>query len=330
MKKGMFFIAALSVLVLLPNWLRNESIRPVSRTDRGASKRSSGVVDLADVPVSKTGVTIVLDLNGVLLDIDTKKALEEMGPTNIAQYMVKNAVSPLQVKHELLKKVYTIFNAIQKTGNTMNAHDPYGNRMPGLMCDWQRGLKTNAEVAQLVLHAIQHNSGWFSTEIEKKMVEQVIKKMLTPELLVSAITLVPEGLEYVKKCKQLGYRVMALSNWDAESFGLLLKKFPELFNLFDGVGVSGLTHAIKPDPKAYASLVTRKNKYHEIVIFIDDQEENVKAAKLVGLQAILYKPAAWLLGFGTSPNFTGIEEQVTRIIAQQRYFVKRATKQFSC
>lgn len=320
-KKGILVVAALSVLVILPNWLRNEPYSAYLVQNILAI-----CTDASVVPVSETGVSLVFDLSGVLLDIDTKKALDEMGPFNILNYITQLKISPFAVKRELLKKVYEILNAVQKEGNDCQARDPYGNCMPGIMCEWQSGRKGNAECAALIADRIQQHPEWFASAIEKKLVELVIDKMFIPELLVSTIILVPEGLEYVKKCKNQGHRLFVLSNWDAESFELLLKKFPELFIHFDGIVTSGALKCMKPQPEAYALFVDRKNRYNETVIFIDDQKENTDAASGVGIQGIHYTKKTGFLGFSSNANFEYIEQQVTSFLKENALHKKALKK----
>src|SRR5207247_1847897 len=104
------FVAALSMLVILPNWLWNESSLPLSLKNKCTSQAA-----LANVPASKTGVTIAFDLNGVLFTINTKKAFDQLGGINvIAQYIAKHGINPFEVKETLLAKVYEVFDAIQE------------------------------------------------------------------------------------------------------------------------------------------------------------------------------------------------------------------------
>lgn len=311
MTKGILFLAALSVLVILPNWLQNDfsSFQSESQSE-GNSFFDHITSDVSLVPASKTGVTVVFDLGGVLLDIDTKKALDEMGASNILRYVTRHNINPLKVKQELLKKVYKVLDTIQPEGNNVGAQDPYGNQIPGIMYDWQTGLRTNAEIVEIVFDAMESHPEWFTSSIEKKMVTHVINKMFVPELLISTVVLVPEGLEYVKKCKRQGHTVCVLSNWDSESFELLVKKFPELFVLFDGIITSGNFGKMKPEFEVYEPFVNRITKFGEMVVFIDDQKINTDAATEYGLFGICYVPRSVFLGLGTKSNFGAVEKDI--------------------
>lgn len=277
---------------------------------------------VADLPASKTGITIVFDLHGVLLGVDAKKAFSEIGLSSILNYSSAFNISFSHIEHELTKKVYAVFNAIQPGGNDCNALDPYGHRMPGLMCDWQRGIKSNSELKVMVEKGIDAHPEWFTTDIEKQLMHKVIAKMFIPEQLVSTIKIIPEGLHFVKKCKNQGHTLIIASNWDAESFKLLQKKFPDFFMLFDGVIISGITHKIKPSREAYVSLIERKKKYHEDIVFIDDQKENVDAARALGLHGILCTSKPDFLGFTSTPDFVPIEKELALVMKNKSVKLK--------
>jgi len=266
------------------------------------------------IPASPTGVSIILDLQGVLVDNDTTKAMNELGVTNLSYFAFSHRINPLSIKEVLLKKTYEIFNKIQKEGNLANACDPYGNKMPGIMCDWQKGFKTNEELLTYVNTAIIKNPAWFSSSIEKKLVRCIINKMFIAQHLISTVRLIPEGLAFVRECKKAGHRLFVLSNWDKESLDLLLEKFPELFELFDEILISGEVQCMKPEKESYASFVKRKHAYNEVLILIDDQRENVETACQQGLCGIWCKPKSNFLGIAAKPDFMAIEKAVASFI----------------
>lgn len=314
-KKFLFTVLCVSFFALASYlFLYNEapfkSVSPVS---------TQAIFSTNAVSASKTGITIVFDLNGVLLGVDAKKAFSEIGLSKILKYSSERNISFSSIEHELTKKVYEVFDAIQQVGKDCEALDPYGNVMPGMMCDWQMGRKSNSELKKQAIAAIQNHPEWFTCDIEKQLVQQIIIKMFTPELLVSTIKIVPEGLRFVEKCKQQGHTLMILSNWDAESFALLQEKLPELFTLFDDLIISGITHQTKPKREAYAPLVERKVKFNEEIIFIDDQKENIDAARALGLRGLLCTYKKGFLGLTSSPDFTTIEKQVADIIAEHQH-----------
>jgi len=90
------------------------------------------------------------------------------------------------------------------------------------------------------------------------------------------------------------YKIYALTNWSAEKWDIALKLFP-FFNNFDGVVVSGQEKTRKPFPEIYNIILKRYHITPENAIFIDDNEENVNAAKELKLNGIHYKTHTQLL-----------------------------------
>jgi len=264
---------------------------------------------------SQTGITIIFDLHGVLLGVDAKKAFGEVGFSNVYKYASACNISFSCVQHALTKKLYDILNAIQPIGNTDNILDPSGNRLPGLMCEWQKGLRSNKELNALVIRAINDHPEWFSSAIEKQLVSQIATKMFTPAQLVSTIKILSDGIDLVKKYKQEGHTLIILSNWDPESFACLYEENPNFFAPFDAILISGNTHHAKPGKNAYQCLVNRKKKYGERIIVIDDQQENVDAACALGLEGVVCPFKSDFLGFSYTPNISGLQKRVSSMLS---------------
>lgn len=106
---------------------------------------------------------------------------------------------------------------------------------------------------------------------------------------------IEENVSLFKKIKSSGnYKVYALTNWSAETWPIALKLFPFL-NDFDGVVVSGQEKTRKPFLDIYTILLNRYNIIPENAIFIDDNEENIVAAKKIKLNGVHYESPSQLL-----------------------------------
>jgi 2-haloacid dehalogenase len=88
--------------------------------------------------------------------------------------------------------------------------------------------------------------------------------------------------------KQRGVSCYALSNMEAETFPLRLRKFGFL-RWFDGYVISGLEGMAKPDPRIYRLLLQRYELLAAQTLFIDDKADNVAAARGVGMEAIRFE-----------------------------------------
>ena len=90
-----------------------------------------------------------------------------------------------------------------------------------------------------------------------------------------------------------GVRLLALSNWSAETFPLARPRYPFL-EWFDGIVISGEERLVKPDPRLFAVLVDRFGVEPAATVFVDDQPRNVEAAADLGFRAIRFVDAASL------------------------------------
>jgi len=83
------------------------------------------------------------------------------------------------------------------------------------------------------------------------------------------------------------YKVFALTNWSAETFPIALKRF-DFLHWFEGIVVSGTERTRKPFPEIYETTLERYNLKASESIFIDDNERNIVAANLLGIQTIKF------------------------------------------
>jgi 2-haloacid dehalogenase len=81
------------------------------------------------------------------------------------------------------------------------------------------------------------------------------------------------------------YKLYALSNWSAETFGIAQQQY-EILNQFDGVVISGEEKIRKPFPQFYHILLNRYHLKPEECLFIDDNYRNVLAAQELGIPSI--------------------------------------------
>lgn len=105
------------------------------------------------------------------------------------------------------------------------------------------------------------------------------EKMLKCEL--------PESIDLLKELKSLGYGIYGLTNWSAEKIGYAFANY-SFFSLFDGIVVSGVEKVVKPDRKIYEILLERYSMKSGECVFIDDNQDNVDMAKVLGINAIRF------------------------------------------
>jgi len=84
------------------------------------------------------------------------------------------------------------------------------------------------------------------------------------------------------------YKLYGLTNWSAETFPIALRRFG-FFDLFDGIVVSGQEKIVKPEKEIFHLLLNRYNLQAENSLFIDDNLNNINAAKEIGFHIIHYR-----------------------------------------
>lgn len=105
------------------------------------------------------------------------------------------------------------------------------------------------------------------------------EKMLKCEL--------PGSIDLLKELKSMGYGIYGLTNWSAEKIGYAFANY-SFFSLFDGIVVSGVEKVVKPDRKIYEILLERYSLKPGECVFIDDNQDNVDMAKVLGINAISF------------------------------------------
>jgi 2-haloacid dehalogenase len=84
------------------------------------------------------------------------------------------------------------------------------------------------------------------------------------------------------------YRVVALTNWSAETFPVALSRF-EFLHRFKGIVVSGTEKTRKPFPEIYQLTLDRYEFKAQESLFIDDNLRNIESASAMDIQTIHFK-----------------------------------------
>jgi len=111
-----------------------------------------------------------------------------------------------------------------------------------------------------------------------------------PEMLAGEI---PGTVEVLADLRAAGVRLVALSNWSAETFPTARERFGFLA-WFEGIVLSGEVGVNKPDPRIFEHLVERFGIEAAATLFIDDSPANVDAARALGFGAIRFTDATAL------------------------------------
>lgn len=103
----------------------------------------------------------------------------------------------------------------------------------------------------------------------------------------SIFDLWPEMMALAQDCLDAGHEVWLLSNTDPLHFELLRPQMPVLSQMH-GLHLSYEIGCVKPDPQFYLHFLQRTGYAPQDCLFLDDREENVAAARAVGIDAHLF------------------------------------------
>ena len=108
-----------------------------------------------------------------------------------------------------------------------------------------------------------------------------------PQMLRDAL---PDTVAILAELRNRGHRLVALTNWSAETFPIARERFAFL-GWFEDIVVSGDERLAKPDPRIFRLTLERNGLEPAGTVFIDDLPANIQAATALGLDAVHFQGA---------------------------------------
>ncbi len=168
--------------------------------------------------------------------------------------------------------------------------------------DWDgyiHSLFSDEETIRRINKAVWENRLWVEFDRGVMADEEIIRRMtecepefaeeirFSMEDVSKTVRRRDTAIPWIRSLKMRGLSVFYLSNY---SFRLRMQN-PQALDFLkemDGGIFSYEVHLLKPDPAIYCTICDKYRLTPEETAFIDDVEENVKGAKVCGLQAIRY------------------------------------------
>lgn len=186
----------------------------------------------------------------------------------------------------LFRFLSTLDYTAKTTGDYLYREKP----IPAVFVDFQAGVITHEDVLKLCEVA-------YNDEIDenlKKVIRTLfgkpggIARMFTP--IDPMIAFLQEIAEVGGDDEEAAHQLYLLSNLDSGTLEVLREKYPDVFDLFTGIVISGQesVNCLKPDEKMYQHLLDTYNLDPEECFFIDDQEENITAAYALNINGVQY------------------------------------------
>ncbi len=103
---------------------------------------------------------------------------------------------------------------------------------------------------------------------------------------------IPETVALIGRLRAAGHRLHYLSNMPAPCADVLERREAALFAQFDSGVFSGRVLQVKPEPAIYALAAGRFGVPPGELVFLDDHEPNVVAARAAGWHGVHFRDAA--------------------------------------
>ena len=173
-----------------------------------------------------------------------------------------------------------------------------GYPFPAILVDWQCGTVTGKEIYDEALGYLEELKAlkYFSSKCEYRLVKNSLRIMLDPAILANNMKTINKGLKLVHELSEMVddqgnpiHELYILSNFDPDSFEILYnhKDNQKLFGYFKpgNIVVSGKIGLAKPHRDIFEYLFKTYNLKAENCILIDDQKENINAARKCGIKS---------------------------------------------
>jgi len=237
---------------------------------------------------------LIWDFGGIVFHPYYLGVAAEVGLKHFLLYMFLDMKSP-NVQADLFKFLDTIMPN-DKTFGPAGTGD--GMTLPAIMRHWQAGTIKAYDVIKMADEHIKKMDkiGYFGSQYEKTLLQRIIHAMFDPKILANNVYPVEAGVQLLKKCAAARNpdgtkknRNIGCSNWDPLSYKLFREKYPDIFNLFDDVVISGDIQKVKPDEDFYRYIIEKFNLNPERSLLIDDQEVNAKGARKCNIGTLVLK-----------------------------------------
>ena len=184
-----------------------------------------------------------------------------------------------------------IKNIIFDVGKVLVEYDPDG---------MMKKLGFDEETLQAVNQAVFQNELWNESDRGVLSPEELLEAFIANnpayekeirqviDAVGDTISLMPYAVEWVKGLKERGYHLYILSNYAEYTYEKTSHKM-EFLPYMDGVVFSYRCKLIKPEKEIYEYICKTYELKPEESVFLDDREDNVQAARNMGMNGIEFE-----------------------------------------
>ncbi|MBX3728896.1 MAG: hypothetical protein KF858_06900 [Candidatus Sumerlaeia bacterium] len=129
---------------------------------------------------------------------------------------------------------------------------------------------------------------WLCREFESFFGIPLSPAEMTPVWNEMFTTTADDTFDAMERARQRGLRVAICSNTNASHWDFLLERYPRLRGLADEPFLSFEMGMVKTDPGFFPEILRCTGRPPEAHLFVDDLEENLAAARAVGIPGLLF------------------------------------------
>lgn len=120
----------------------------------------------------------------------------------------------------------------------------------------------------------------------------------------------PQARDAITAAHAAGIRLAILSNELDLFYGTALRQRFPLIELFEVIVDATYTGILKPDPRAYAAVLTALDLPPQACVFVDDQLKNVAGGQTVGIPTVHFDVTNPAASFGEALALLGVKTEV--------------------
>ncbi len=125
-----------------------------------------------------------------------------------------------------------------------------------------------------------------------------------------ALILRPEARDAIAAAHAAGIRLAILSNELDLFYGAALRQRIALMDLFEVIVDATYTGILKPDPRAYAAVLSALDLPAQACVFVDDQLKNVRGGQAAGLPTVHFDVTNPAASYGQALALLGVKTKV--------------------
>lgn len=215
---------------------------------------------------------VFVDIN-VLFTTDTLKAMKYINTWDATKYTFKMKHKPSQAD---------LFSALMAAPAESTVYTYNENlKMPLLFSDWLLGTESPANIEKKALKFIQFSR---ISDIEKKVLSDIVRMMLNPTSLANTQKIVPSAISMMSDLTSKGYTIYIVGNW-ADSISLK-QAFTNVFSYAKETITSHEINTLKPETSFYEAAMKQAQSDINSSVWVEKETQFVSKAKQLGLKVV--------------------------------------------